>query len=66
METRAHSVAIAVVSVLLLTGCNEQFFTKFHSPGEYKGKTDPLLAVAGTPEHEARLQQRFRRIQTDR
>lgn len=66
MGTRAHSVAMIGVIMLTTAGCNEQFFTKFHSPGEYKGKTDPLLAVAGTPEHEARLQQRFRRIQTDR
>lgn len=66
MGTRAYVVAILAFSVLLLTGCNEDFFTKFHSPGEYKGDTDPLLAVAGTPEHEARLQERFRRIQTDR
>jgi hypothetical protein len=55
--------------IVLLMGCSEApsiGSIHFHSPGKYTGKVDPLLTVAGTPKHEARLRARFQQIQTDR
>lgn len=63
MGTRAYVFGFVLV---LLAGCSELPSIKIHTPGEYKGKVDPLLAVAGTPEHVARLEERFRQVQTDR
>ncbi|MCP5425787.1 MAG: hypothetical protein H6970_12090 [Gammaproteobacteria bacterium] len=55
-----------VVLALSLAGCFEEASFEFHEPGVYKGKTDPLLKKAGTPELESQLQARLTRIQTDR
>jgi hypothetical protein len=63
MKTRACIFGFMCV---LLMGCSELPSIGLHTPGEYSGKQDPLLAVAGTPEHEARLQARFQQVQTDR
>jgi len=37
-----------------------------HSPGVYKGKTDDLIALSATSEHEKKLRERFTEVQTDR
>lgn len=58
---------VAVLGLALLVGCAEEPpVVEIHEPGEYKGKLDPLLNKAGTAEHEGRLRERFRMVQTDR
>jgi hypothetical protein len=54
------------VLALALTGCYEEPVVQVHEPGEYLGANDPLLQVAGTPQQQERLAERFKMIQTDR
>lgn len=53
------------LSLLLLGGC-EEAAVELHEPGVYKGKPDPLLQHAGTPEHHEQLRKRMAQVQTDR
>jgi hypothetical protein len=39
---------------------------ELHEPGKYVGKSDPLLDQTGTPEHQARLAERFGLAAPDR
>jgi len=55
---------MAVVSCL--AGCSESATVTLHEPGQYKGKTDPLLAAASAAGHHERLNERLEMIQTDR
>ena len=50
----------------LLAGCTESTTVELHEPGEYLGKTDPLLQVAGTREQAEKLRERVLMVQTDR
>jgi len=61
------SVLIPVVILSsLLTGCYEGVGFTLHSPGVYKGATDPLVAVSNSSEHQARLLKRLQTVQMDR
>ena len=60
------AVGCAVVAAGLLSGCYESGDVTVVEPGVYKGKTDPLLAKMNQPEHQGQLDDRFRRVQTDR
>ena len=51
---------------LLVTSCGDSAIVELHEPGEYTGKTDPLLKVTATPAHEQQLRDRIVQIQTDR
>ena len=50
----------------LLAGCSESATVTLHKPGQYSGKTDPLLATASAAGHHERLNTRLEMIQTDR
>ncbi|MDH5361073.1 MAG: hypothetical protein OEX03_10945 [Gammaproteobacteria bacterium] len=61
------SVLISVVILpVLLGGCYEGIGFTIHSPGNYKGPTDPLVAVSKTSEHQQRLLKRLQAVQMDR
>lgn len=49
-----------------LTGCYESPDVTLYEPGEYKGKVDPLLTQARSPQHEEELRERLMSGQTDR
>jgi hypothetical protein len=51
---------------LFSAGCYEKPQVIFFEPGEYKGRTDPLLALEATPEQQQKLVQRLRLVQMDR
>ncbi len=55
---------LALVSCL--AGCQESATVTLHEPGQYQGKTDPLLATASAAGHHERLNERLEMIQTDR
>ena len=52
--------------ILLASGCGNSATVEIHEPGEYTGKTDPLLKVTGTPAHQQQLRERIMQVQTDR
>jgi len=51
---------------LFSTGCYEKPQVIFFEPGEYKGRTDPLLALEAAPEQQQKLVQRLQLVQMDR
>jgi hypothetical protein len=66
MSKHAHTmIAVATLS-LLAAACHENVGVSLHSPGVYKGKTDDLIALSATSEHEKKLRERFLKVQTDR
>jgi hypothetical protein len=50
----------------MVTGCYEKPEVKLHQPGEYQGTKDPLLQTSSAPEHDDKLADRLRMVQTDR
>ena len=64
--TMSASRGIVLLLFLLASGCGNSATVEIHEPGEYSGKTDPLLKVAGTPAHEQQLRDRIMQVQTDR
>jgi len=60
------AVGLLFVASVALSGCLDETTVELHEPGEYKGRTDPLVELSGTPEFSARLEERLRQIQTDR
>lgn len=63
---RVTTMAMALLAMFMLTGCYETTDVVIHEPGVYKGAKDPLLAVEGTPQHEAELRERFMEGQAPR
>lgn len=57
---------IAAVGMLALSGCYRSPDINLHSPGAYKGPTDPLLKLEANPQQQQKLQQRFDLVQRDR
>ena len=53
-----HALAVCVLCGGL-AGCEDPRDVTMHAPGEYSGKTDPLLALEATPEYEKQLEKRF-------
>jgi hypothetical protein len=66
MNRRAMLYLVLLATGLFSTGCYEKPQVVFFEPGEYKGWTDPLLALEATPEQQQRLEQRLRTVQMDR
>ena len=66
MEFMRYVIGLLAICFLLIAGCSEPPGIELHEPGEYKGKTDPLLKQSGTPEQEERLRERLLMVQTDR
>jgi hypothetical protein len=58
--------AVLLASAMISTGCYEKPQATFFEPGEYKGRTDPLLALEATPEQQQKLVERLRSVQMDR
>ena len=61
----ATLAAAAVVLAAGLAGCWDSTEVTVHSPGEYKGEADPLLAQSASTRAET-LTKRFRFVQVDR
>lgn len=59
-------IVILLMSGLPLGGCYRSPDIAYHTPGVYKGPTDPLLAKERSPEQQQRLLERFKEVQTDR
>ncbi len=55
-KLRKLGLAISATALLALSGCGEP--VTFYKPGEYQGKTDPLLAKSGS-ELDQQLSDRF-------
>jgi hypothetical protein len=66
MNRRPVTGLVLLAIGLFLTGCYEKPQVVFFEPGEYKGRTDPLLALEATPEQQQKLVQRLQLVQTDR
>ena len=70
--TYPRYLGIAVLPLVLLAAGCDQVSTvelpkvEMHEPGVYRGKPDPLLEIAGTPDQAKKLQNRIMQIQTDR
>lgn len=66
--TRVLSVAAAsLVLAAPLAGCDsERAQIDLHKPGQYTGKTDPLLAKTQGGANDEAIRKRFAMIQTDR
>ncbi|MDH5182818.1 MAG: hypothetical protein OEX12_02910 [Gammaproteobacteria bacterium] len=58
-------IPVLVLSVSV-SACYEGVGFTIHSPGTYKGPTDPLVAVSKTSEHQQRLLKRLQAVQMDR
>ena len=61
----ATFTAAAVVVAAGLAGCWDSTEVTVHSPGEYKGQQDPLLAQGASARTET-LTKRFQLVQVDR
>jgi len=66
MNRRPVTGLVLLAIGLFPTGCYEKPQVVFFEPGEYKGRTDPLLALEATPEQQQKLVQRLQLVQTDR
>jgi hypothetical protein len=66
MNIRGKLVLVAPALGLLLAACYEKPQTVFFEPGEYKGRTDPLLKLEASPEQQQRLEERLNLGQRDR
>lgn len=56
-----------LLGLLVVTpGCYRSPDITLHEPHEYKGKTDPLLALQQSEAQQKTLQERFQMVQTDR
>jgi len=66
MTRRPMLGLVLLATGLLSAGCYEKPQATFFEPGEYKGRTDPLLALEATPEQQQKLVERLRTVQMDR
>lgn len=66
MLLKSLSITFLCSCLLFLGGCYQDVSFSLHKPGEYKGRTDPLLAKLKNPDSQSKLQQRFKLSQTDR
>jgi hypothetical protein len=69
MTKRVTAIALAaafLAAIPYLSGCYESTDFTWYEAGVYKGERDPLLAELKKPELQQRLEERFRRVQTDR
>jgi len=56
---RLAGLALVCLIASGISGCQDPSDVTIYEPGVYKGKTDPLLALADTAEYEERLAVRF-------
>ena len=66
MSRRQMPGVVLLTIGLFSAGCYEKPEVTFFEPGEYKGRTDPLLALEATPAQQQKLAQRLRLVQMDR
>jgi len=66
MNRRPVTGLVLLAIGLFSTGCYEKPQVIFFEPGEYKGRTDPLLALEAAPEQQQKLVQRLQLVQMDR
>jgi hypothetical protein len=66
MGNRLAVCTVVALALFGLSACYRSPDVDLHSPGVYKGPSDPLLKVEGTQAQQQRLQQRFRTVQMDR
>jgi hypothetical protein len=62
---KATLTVAAVVLATGVAGCWDSTEVTVHSPGEYKGEQDPLLAQSASARTET-LMKRFQLVQVDR
>lgn len=66
MRIKFSMLFVGAAIVAALTGCYSSPNVALHSPGVYKGPTDPLLAIERNPEHQKALRERLDLVQRDR
>ena len=66
MRKQVMRYLVLLATGLTSAGCYEKPQATFFEPGEYKGRTDPLLALEATPEQQQKLVERLRTVQMDR
>jgi hypothetical protein len=66
MNIRPGRYLALLVTGSLVTGCYEKPQVTFFEPGEYQGRTDPLLALEASPEQQEKLLKRLELVQMDR
>ncbi len=64
LGTSAKILGVAMATALL-AGCWDSTEVTMHRPGEYMGKSDPLLRQSATTRTDT-LSERFETVQTDR
>lgn len=63
---RYRHILVVLLLGVMLSACYQSADVTLHQPGEYKGAVDPLLAYAGSAEHQQKLRDRFNMVQVDR
>ena len=63
MKSRPLLLALAL---WVIPACYGSPDVTYHEPHEYKGKTDPLLALEQSTAQQETLKKRFERVQADR
>ena len=63
---RALVRVLTAGAVAALSGCYDETGVTRYEPGEYKGASDPLRKMQGTPQQAQRLEERLRLVQADR
>ncbi|MEZ5726971.1 MAG: hypothetical protein R3E48_02570 [Burkholderiaceae bacterium] len=59
--------ALAAALGSVISGCTDYpSSAQLHAPGQYSGKTDPLVKKAADAAHAEALAKRFALVQTDR
>lgn len=56
----------SLLAMLWLAGCYEDPGVTFYEAGQYKGRSDPLLATQAEAGQHERLVERLRTVQMDR
>jgi hypothetical protein len=64
MKTAIQVLALLGVTAFL-AGCYDSAEVTVHEPGEYKGRSDPLLQ-SDAESRASTLEERFKLVQTDR
>ena len=59
-------LAAGVAMVAVVAACYESPDVSLHEPGQYLGKTDPLVEKMKSEDFRRQLVDRFKEVQTDR
>ena len=66
MKIHRHLALVLSAIGFGLSGCYEEPQTAFYEPGDYQGRTDPLLEKQASSEQQQRLEERLNLGQRDR